>query len=133
MYSIRFDAQSRILELRLEDFWSSATLARFAAELLVRATALRVRHGGFAILSDSSRFPVQSPEVAQGFERLMARGTKSHTGPTAIVVASVLNKMQAERSLKAPRVRVFLDADEAKQWLQAEWSAAQARRSRHAN
>lgn len=80
---------------------------------------MRYRH--FAILSDSSRFPVQSLAVASGFERIRARGSKLHKGPTAIVVGSYLNKVQAERSLKGARIRVFLSADEARDWLTA-WS-----------
>ncbi|HVF93948.1 MAG TPA: hypothetical protein VM900_06510, partial [Sphingomonas sp.] len=66
---------------------------------------------------DASRFPVQSPAVAAGFDKIRERGSKVRKGPTAIVVASVLNKMQAERSLQGPDIRVFLSADEARAWL----------------
>lgn len=123
MYTIAFDAQSRTLQLKLEGFWSAATLAGFAAELISKTTALRTRYPEFAILSDSSCFPVQSPDVARGFEQLMMGGAKAHTGSTAVVVASVLNKMQAERSLPGTRVRVFMSADEARRWLATERAA----------
>lgn len=121
MYTISFDAPSRTLRLTLKGLWSAATLAGFAAELLVKATAARVRYGDFALLSDASGFPVQTARVAEGFEAILARGAKVHAGPVAIVVASVLNKMQAERTLKSPRLRVFLSLDEARQWLATEW------------
>ena len=121
MYSIKFEAQTRTLHLELEGFWTLATLAAFSAELLATTTALKDRYGSFAISSDSSRFRVQSPEVAAGFERIRKRGAEAQEGPTAIVVASVLNKMQAKRSVRGPRVRVFLTADEARSWLTEVW------------
>ena len=125
MYSIKFDPPSRTLHLSLDGFWTSVTLASFAAELLVETTALHLRYGSYAILSDSSRFPVQSPEVAAGFDGIMKRGAEVHNGPTAIVVASILNKMQAERSVRGPNVRVFLSADEARGWIE-EWHPERA-------
>jgi hypothetical protein len=117
MYAIRYDPGDRILHLRLEGFWGAATLAGFTAELLVRTTALRLRGTVYGVLSDSSRFAIQSPLVSQGFERIMARGAQTHRGPTAVVVASVLNKLQAERTLKGDRTRISLDAEEARAWL----------------
>ena len=130
VYSIAFDTETRTLHLRLEGFWSMATLANFAAELLETSAAARRRHDSFAILSDSSRFPVQSPDVAHGFEQLMARGAATHKGPTAILVASVLNKMQVQRSMKGPRLGVFLSVEEARAWLAAERTSAETSGSR---
>ena len=124
MYSIRYDTRERVLHLQLEGFWTVATLARFAAELIARATTLKLRRIGYAVLSDSTRFAIQSPTVSQGFEQLMARGAQAHDGPTAIVVASQLNKMQAERTLKGERVRVFLTEADARAWLAEEMAAA---------
>jgi hypothetical protein len=120
MYAIRYDPGERILHLKLEGFWTAATLARFVAELMVRTTQLRMRRERFGVLSDSSRFAIQSPLVSQGFERIMAKGAETHRGPTAVVVAGVLNKLQAERTLKGERVCVFLDPAEARGWLAAE-------------
>ena len=120
MYTIRFDPQEHVLHLTLSDFWTEATLALFTAEMVAKATALRRDGRPYGVLSDSRNFPVQSPAVAQGFERLMAAGAKAGAGPTAVVVASTLNKLQAERSLAGGRVRVFLDEGEARAWLAAE-------------
>ena len=124
MYDIRFDARKRILRLRLEGFWTPVTLARFMADLKAEATKVRASHGGFATLSDSRDFPVQSPEVAGGFAALMQGGGAGQAGPTAIVVASVLNKIQAERALNTPSVKVFLALEDAQRWLDAEWCDA---------
>ena len=120
MYSIRFDADTHILHLRLEGFWSEQTLAAFTAELLRTITALRAQHRRYAVLSDSRQFGIQSPEVSQGFERIMAHGATANPSPTAIVVAGVLNKMQVERTMKSDRLRAFLNEADARAWLVAE-------------
>lgn len=39
------------------------------------------------------------------------------SGRTAIVVGSVINKLQAQRTLIDPDLRVFLTLDEATAWL----------------
>jgi len=120
-YDIRFDPNRRLFHLKLSGFWTMATVIRFAAELLVRTTAARARHGRFAMFSDSSDFPVQSTLVAQYFERIMARGVAMDVGPTAILVASQLNKLQAERVFDPGRVQVFTDRALAEAWLDANW------------
>lgn len=121
LYDIRFDPNRRIFHLKLTGFWTMATVLRFAAELLVRTTAARARHGRFAMFSDSSEFPVQSTQVTGHFERIMARGIAMDVGPTAILVASQLNKLQAERVFDPDRVRVFTDRTLARAWLDDNW------------
>lgn len=122
MFDVRFDPARRVLHLRLEGFWSMATIDHFAAEMAPKATAFRLRHGSFATLSDARAFWIQSADVLERFERFRARATETKAGPTAIVVASALSKTQAERVLKSDRVRVFLDLAEAEAWLAAEWA-----------
>lgn len=98
-----------------------ATVARFAAELLIRTTAARLRYGRFAMLSDSTEYPVQSATVSAYFERIMARGIDMDIGPCAIVVGSYLNKVQAERIFDNDRVKVFIDGSDAASWLTDNW------------
>ncbi len=121
MYTIRFDRYRRVLHLSLTGFWTMATIIQFASELLVRVSAIRLRHQRYAVLSDASDFPIQSTAVTKQFTRIMMRGVEMNIGPTAIIVASQLNKLQAERIFPIDRVRVFLDADEAQGWLDSVW------------
>lgn len=116
-FDVRFDAKTGILHLEIAGFWTRVTLAGFAARLLLEVGRLRLTRRGFAVLSDARRFPVQAPDVADGFEALTRRGARHHRGRTAIVVGSMLAKMQAERSMVAGGLRVFLDMDEARAWL----------------
>lgn len=121
LYDIRFDPDRRLFHLKLGGFWTMATVIRFAAELLVRTTAARARRGRFAMFSASSDFPVQSTQVTRHFERIMARGIAMDVGPTAILVASQLNKLQAERLFDPDRVKVFTDRALAEAWLDDRW------------
>ncbi|NTS64809.1 hypothetical protein HRV97_06515 [Sphingomonas sp. HHU CXW] len=116
-YSFDYEAGARILHMRLSGFWSLATLATYTARLLAEVTRLRLRGEQFDILSDSRAFDIQSREVAAGFERISRRGAQMHRGCTAVVVATQLSKMQAERAMAAPRLRVFLDPAAARTWL----------------
>ncbi|MEH3037831.1 MAG: hypothetical protein PGN23_15295 [Sphingomonas adhaesiva] len=122
MFEIRFDPAQRVLHLTLSGFWTMATVVRFAAEMMLRATMIRARYGTFATLSDARDFPIQSAAVSERFERIRARGLEMNLGPTAIVVASQLSKLQAERVLKTEQVRVFLDRAAAEAWLEAQWA-----------
>lgn len=121
MYTIRFDPARRIFHFELHGFWTMGTVIQFGVELLTRSTVARLRHGRYAVLSDSRDFPIQSATVAPYFERIMARGIEMDVGPCAIVVGSHLNKMQAERVLQGGRARIFLDYAEAEAWLDSVW------------
>lgn len=123
-FAIRFDARTSVLHLTLSGFWTPDTLRDFARALLAEVARIQKTRPSFDVLSDSRAFPVQSPEVGQGFTRLMSGSSERNTGRRAIVVASALNKMQAERTLASPNLRVFLDPDEAAAWLATPRDAA---------
>lgn len=125
MYSFRFDANARILHIRTEGMWTVATLAAYAAESLMRGAALKLRYRRFSVIADVRDFPVQTAEVAKAFELLMAKSADLITAPSAIVVSSMLSKLQAERVGKHPLMRVFLDHDQAVAWVKREWSVQQ--------
>lgn len=124
MFTVSIDEKAGILHLKLIGFWTPDTVRDFAAALIPAVERLRRRHPSYSVLSDSTEFPVQSPEVGEGFERLMAGGASRTGGRTAIIVASMLNKFQAQRVFRAPNIRIFLDRDEALAWLAEAPSAA---------
>ena len=88
---------------------------RFAVDLLA-ATAQAEGDGPFVIFSDCRNYPVQSAEVSEGWIALLGADTRV-TQPYAVLVGSTLGKLQAERLLGAPNLRVFLLEDEATAWL----------------
>ena len=125
MFTIEVDEQAAILHLKLTGFWTPDTMRQFAAALVPAVERLQRRCATYSVLSDSTEFPVQSPEVGEGFERIMAAGASRTRGRTAIIVSTMLNKLQAQRVFRSPNVRIFLDRDGALAWL-AEPPAAAA-------
>lgn len=128
MYAIDIDVERRVVWVTTWGFWTGKTIATCTVELLTRVTAARVRHGQFAVFSDVRAAPVQTSEVADGTERLMAKGLKLTSAPIVTVAGSMLGKYQSERVLSAPNCRTFLDMDEAMEWLEERWPTAKGGR-----
>ncbi|PZT91375.1 MULTISPECIES: hypothetical protein [unclassified Sphingomonas] len=118
-YAIDHDAAARLLTITTAGFWSVALTTRFAAELLAKGTALRLRHGAFYTLVDMRAAPIQSGGVIDTLAAMMPRALQLTTAPIAAVAGSNLGKMQTERYLRAPNCRTFLDIDEARAWMLA--------------
>jgi len=126
MFTFAFDPSARILTITGEGLWSLSTLTAFSAEALARGGALRLRHGQFAVLNVVRKMPIQLPEVERGLEILTAKSAAITTAPIAVVVGSVLSKIQVERVVNAPNTKAFLTIDEAKAWLALNWTAQAA-------
>lgn len=120
MHRIEFDEKLVLMRVKLEGYWTMAEYSVFDADLAAFTQEIRKRHSHFRALSDAREFAVQSPEVtgamAQSFERVM----QQNRGPTAIVLGSVLAKMQIERAVTSSYVRRFLDIELAEAWLLGE-------------
>jgi len=117
MYRIEFDEAQVLMTLTLEGHWTLDEFRAYEAEFLAVTRDIRKRHRAFRILSESTNFPVQSAEVAGAFTQSIGAVVRGDEGPVALVVGSMLNKMQAERVFPYPNVRVFLGEDEARAWL----------------
>ncbi|MBN2971369.1 hypothetical protein JW805_04980 [Roseomonas aeriglobus] len=121
-YDIAYDAQERVLHLHLWGFWSVPILTGYTSRLMAEVT--RLRGTRYDILSHSQEFDVQGKLVSAGFEWIAKRGAEFHNGRTAIVAGSHLNRIQAQRTLSAPNVKVFLDEGEALAWIREGRAAA---------
>ena len=118
MYRIDYDEGRNLLKLTLSGFWQPETFAAFAQDMRLTAERIKGQRGGYDMLSDSTRFPVQSAEVSQGFARMLQAGAKANTGRMAVVVKSMLNKMQAEHVFAGTGIRIFLSSADALAWLE---------------
>ena len=125
MFELRFDRDTRVNHIRMEGFWTPATMAAFSAALLAKNTALHLV-GNCATLVDLRQFPVQSSEVTNAIEAMMKRASAIFTAPIVAVTGSALTKFQTSRVLKADNIRVFLDWDEANAWLDSAWPSRRA-------
>ena len=117
MYRIDYDEGRNLLKLTLSGFWQPETFAAFVQDMRKTTERITRQRGGYDLLSDSTQFPVQSAEVSQGFAKMFQAGVHANSGRMAIVVKSMLNKMQAEHVFAGTGIRIFLDAADALAWL----------------
>lgn len=117
MYKIRYDRATNIFFYSMTGFWTMETVERFLTDLRAEAARIRRSPMHFDTLCDSTAFPVQSMEVSEALGKIMDAAIELRTGRTAIAVGSMLGKLQAERTLPHPSVKVFLSLDEARAWL----------------
>lgn len=116
-YAFAYDpAQNRVI-VELRDFWTVETVREFAAASGAFANETRARRADYDVLIDTTGFPVQSNDVADLLPSITLAGLALTTGRAASVVASQLNKLQADRTQTHPRFRAFLTREEAEAWL----------------
>ena len=56
MYGFDHDPTTNILRITARGFWDVPTVGAFGAAAVARGTAIRLRHGRFAILNDVRGF-----------------------------------------------------------------------------
>lgn len=119
MFEVEYDEHANCLEIIVNGFWNRETVLAFADAFTMRARSARAVRTDFDVLVESLQFPVQANDVADLLTEVMRAGMTQTTGRAAVVVGSQLNKLQAMRTLTHPRVRVFLDLHDARNWLTA--------------
>jgi serine/threonine-protein kinase len=125
-YAIRADTVTGVLHLKLEGFWTMKVFEAFVREIREAYVRLEACGKRMGIFSDSSSFPIQSPEVSTAFRAIFLSDHSRVRMPTAILVGSVLNKLQAERVFAGGPVRVFTDRAAASGWLEQQLAPAAA-------
>ncbi|WP_242414379.1 hypothetical protein [Sphingomonas panni] len=118
-YNIEYDIPNRTLKITTYGFWSAGLAAKFAAELIAKGTAIRLRHGAFYTFVDMRNAPIQPANVIDALAGMMPKALMLTKAPIAAVAASSLGKLQTERYLTAPNCRTFLDYDEADAWMRS--------------
>ncbi|MEH3039446.1 MAG: hypothetical protein PGN21_05210 [Sphingomonas paucimobilis] len=118
-YDIQYDIPNRTLEITSYGFWPAGLAAKFAAELIAKGTAIRLRHGPFYTMVDLRNAPIQPASVIDALAGMMPKALMLTKAPIAAVAASSLGKLQTERYLTAPNCRTFLDYDEADAWMRS--------------
>lgn len=109
--------QRGLLTIAIDGFLARDDLPGLATALGTRAREAHAAGRAFDVLVDSRGFPVQANDVADGLAAIMRGGMALTSGRAAVVVGSQLNRLQAERTLVHPRLRVFMALDEAEEWL----------------
>lgn len=125
-FEIDVDQDAGVIRTVLRGLWTMDDLAGFSAGMFAAVQEIAPRHPVFGLISDSTLFQVQTLEVSVEFARLAEEGNRGRSGPTAIVVGSMLNKFQAKRMFPDPRVHIFTEYDAAQHWLDKQLTAARA-------
>ncbi|HEU0044029.1 hypothetical protein [Sphingomonas sp.] len=116
-FEVRYDAVARRLRWTMRGFWTMREVAGLGAAMQDALAPLGPPPHRFDGLCDSRDFPVQSAEVSNALGLIDKAGSAMRQGRVAIVVGSMINKLQAERTLTSPDVRVFLTMEDAEAWL----------------
>jgi len=116
MFRIEFDLDAHCLHIHIAGFWQPEDVATFSDALDMAGRKARTASPGFSVIIHSADFPVQANEVADLLTGVMVRTIGLSGGNVGIIVASLLNKMQVERTLVHPRVRPFMTEAEARLW-----------------
>ena len=116
MNELKFDAASRTLFVVIDQDWTVEELRAFKA--VFAETVLK--HGSperpIGVLLDARLQAVQSQDVAAQFAGYPASVTAA-IHASAIVVGSILQKLQADRTVGSEAVKVCMDLDEARAFL----------------
>ncbi|MBY8828330.1 hypothetical protein [Hephaestia mangrovi] len=120
MFSVHYDPGANCLKISVRGFWKPEDVAPLAREVGRKAMEARAIRDDFNALVESFDFPVQANDVADLLANIMRGGMALTSGRAAVVVGSLLNKAQAERTLAHPRLRVFTTMAEAEAWLAGE-------------
>jgi hypothetical protein len=116
-YSFSYDEPQILLMITLNGYWSLDTFNSYRQEYLAWHDKIRTRHRHYRAFGDCVNYPVQSNEVGQAYVALFSKLMSENRGYNAILAASALNKMQAQRVIPQPNVKVFTERKTAMDWL----------------
>jgi hypothetical protein len=117
MYTITIESEHRLMRIEVSGFWSSDVFPGYLAELRRHVEALAPSGGCRRILVDMSRYPIQPKDVAQAHANIIAHGKSEMKACTAVVMSSVLSKLQAKRMANLAGRELFDDEPSARHWL----------------
>lgn len=117
MYSFSYDEDHALLTVMQRGYWSIAIFRDFERDFLTQHAQIRARRNSYRVLADCRDYPVQSAEIGEAFGVLFNTLMAENTAPYAIVIGSMLNKIQARRALPFANIRLFSDLREANDWL----------------
>ncbi|MEC3909991.1 hypothetical protein U5A82_05730 [Sphingobium sp. CR2-8] len=119
MFSFSYDANRRLLHIVQQGYWTIEEFRDFEQAFLAHHRTIELTHNSYRVLADCRDYPVQSPEVGEAFATLFRMLMDQNHGHYAIVIASMLNKVQARRVIPQSNVGLFAadEWDRAMAWL----------------
>jgi hypothetical protein len=119
-YDIRYHADRGYLQLRMSGLWDEAIFNRFA-DAYREAREQVVAAGGVThMLADATDFGVQPQSIAERFPTLIHSLDVRPGQRTALVVQSLVSRVQARAGGDLVNARYFRTAQDAADWLFSE-------------
>lgn len=118
-FVISVDPTRNLLRITLGGFFERDEFVRFKAALLDAHRQLPCRANTHRALTDIRDMKIQSQEMVQAFQQLLA-APEHQAARTGFIVASSLARTQLVRAVDKREVRYFQNADEAEAWILAE-------------
>jgi hypothetical protein len=117
MFRVDYDPRLNLMWISVKGFWTLDTVPMLATAIGTKVQEIRARRDDFDVIVESLDFPVQANDVADSLSNIMAAGMTLTSGRAAIVVGSILNRLQVERTLVHPRLSAFPSLEAALAWL----------------
>ena len=118
-YSLITDPACRLLKVSLSGLWDLDTLENYRADRRVaiqRMADAGVAEAEILLLVDRRDQTVQSQELTNALIDMVDE-VETRTARTAVIVGGALLRLQALRTSRTERTRVFTDESEAMDWL----------------
>jgi hypothetical protein len=117
MYKITLDEERDLVELELGGFWTENDFEQFIADEHAALRKLLCPVGKHLLLCDLTKLNVVAQEVGARIARdLNSQGPRDAEW-IAIVISSVLLKLQMQRLLTRSNAQIFDDIESARNWL----------------
>jgi hypothetical protein len=116
-FTFEYDPVRNRIIVHMRGLWTVDTVREFATASGAFANRTRAIRDDYDVLVDTTDFPVQPQDVADLLPSITLAGMALTSGRAASVVASHLNKLQADRTQHHPRFRAFMTLPEAEAWL----------------
>ena len=115
-FSIELDRPRRAMHVTLSGFFTPEDVARYYAAVHEATAQLGGLPSRQRMLCDITGMRIQTQETVAAFSALMA-DPKYRYRRVAVIIASSLARMQAQRTLGDRQARIFATREEAEAWL----------------
>lgn len=116
MLKITLDDKAKIVRVFISGVLTVDEARKFHDDLDSLSDDVRRRHGRFALIADTGQAPVQPQEVVSVLP-MPHDFIRAAQDRWAVLVGSMLARMQAERLLAHPQAKAFLTMTEAEHWI----------------
>ena len=118
MLVVSFNDEGGWIDVSGSGFWTQEDMDRYVAALPAMLAKARRAEGRATLLADISDAAVQTQDVIDRISEFTAEMFTAED-KIAIVIPSMIMKMQMRRGVKGAQLQIFASKDEAKDWLRA--------------